>query len=299
MLVHRFQTYFPHVDNVYSHRSTQRYKRRPFVSYYWDCRLKGRPPGTPKSDDPNKKKRKRTARERDLCDVKIKITEYFPGAGIVDTSGGFETLPAELLPGVHTLFPVQGTQPFGVLAPGSNLPDDHPGANGDRYFTIQRVNGNGANGKNEGVGGGHRHTLEDSDRVKKNSVQRHILKEEKERKKAAVRLASPSVGCCFAVKYLESVGRIPAKQPWLRHSQHHFLLSHSAPLISAEISRLNLNLRTRSNISHSTEPWPTEVKRRNHTTPKRQAWPPLLYSTIRLRTTSSCMGAVSGETCTN
>lgn len=104
----------------------------------------------------------------------------------MDPSGGFETLPAELSPGVHTLFPVQGSQPFGVLAPGSNLPDDHPGANGDRYFTIQRVNGNGANGKNEGVGGGHRHTLEDSDRVKKNSVQRHILKEEKERRKSAV-----------------------------------------------------------------------------------------------------------------
>lgn len=102
-------------------------------------------------------------------------------------SGGFETLPTELAPGVHTLFPVQGScQPFGVLAPGSSLPPDHPGANGDRYFTIQRVNGNGANGKNEGVGGGHRHTLEDSDRVKKNSVQRHILKQEKERKKAAV-----------------------------------------------------------------------------------------------------------------
>lgn len=185
-LVHRFQTYFPHVDNVYSHRSTQRYKRRPFVSHYWDCRLKGRPPGTPKSEDPNKKKRKRTARERDLCDVKIKVTEYFPGAGIVNTTGGFEALPTELLPGVHTLFPVQGSQPFGVLTPGSNLPEDHPGANGARYFTIQRVNGNGANGKGEGVGGGHRHTLEDSDRVKKNSVVRHMLKEDKERKKAAV-----------------------------------------------------------------------------------------------------------------
>lgn len=95
-------------------------------------------------------------------------------------------MPAELLPGVHTLFPVQGSQPFGVLTPGSNLPDDHPGANGARYFTIQRVNGNGANGKNEGVGGGHRHTLEDSDRVKKNTVLRQTLKEDKERKKAAV-----------------------------------------------------------------------------------------------------------------
>ncbi|KAJ5305083.1 uncharacterized protein N7443_004743 [Penicillium atrosanguineum] len=183
----RFQTYFPHVDNVYSHRSTQRYKRRPFVSHYWDCRLKGRPPGTPKSDDPTKKKRKRTARERDLCDVKIKITEYFPGGGAIDTTGGFESLPAELLPGVHTLFPVQGNQPFGVLAPGSNLPLDHPGVNGARYFTIQRVNGNGANGKSEGVGGGHQHTLEDSDRVKKNSVHRHFMKHDKERKKSTYR----------------------------------------------------------------------------------------------------------------
>ncbi|KAJ6108325.1 hypothetical protein N7523_009648 [Penicillium sp. IBT 18751x] len=184
----QFQTYFPHVDNVYSHRSTQRYKRRPFVSHYWDCRLKGRPPGTPKSDDPTKKKRKRTARERDLCDVKIKITEYFPGGGVVDTTGGFESLPAELLPGVHTLFPVQGNQPFGVLAPGPNLPSDHPGVNGARYFTIQRVNGNGANGKSEGVEGGHRHTLEDSDRVKKNSVYRHFMKEDKERKKSTYRV---------------------------------------------------------------------------------------------------------------
>lgn len=207
----RFQTYFPHVDNVYSHRSTQRYKRRPFVSHYWDCRLKGRPPGTPKSDDPNKKKRKRTARERDLCDVKIKITEYFPGAGIGDTSGGFETLPAELLPGVHTLFPVQGNQPFGVLAPGPNLPDDHPGANGGRYFTIQRVNGSGANGKNEGVGGGHRHTLEDSDRVKKNSVQRHILKEDKERKKAAVRILCSSLLAWKKGLGVSWAGRVPAK----------------------------------------------------------------------------------------
>lgn len=210
--LYRFQTYFPHVDNVYSHRSTQRYKRRPFVSHYWDCRLKGRPPGTPKSDDPNKKKRKRTARERDLCDVKIKITEYFPGAGVVDTSGAFETLPAELLPGVHTLFPVQGSQPFGVLAPGSNLPDDHPGANGDRYFTIQRVNGNGANGKNEGVGGGHRHTLEDSDRVKKNSVQRHILKEEKERRKSAVCLVSRSIDDSCLGKYWSRLGGSPQRR---------------------------------------------------------------------------------------
>ncbi|XHG01302.1 hypothetical protein AWENTII_004691 [Aspergillus wentii] len=199
----QFQTYFPHIDNVYSHRSTQRYKRKPFVSHYWDCRLKGRPPGTPKSEDPNKKKRKRTARQRDLCDVKIKITEYFPGFGVVPSSppefisgNGADSFPptSELLPGVNTLFSHpngdeqdgsgrRASQPFGVLTPNPTLPAGHPGANGERYFTIQRVNGNGANGKSDGVGGGHRHTLEESDRVKKNSVQRHLLKGIKEKKK--------------------------------------------------------------------------------------------------------------------
>ncbi|KAL2866520.1 glutathione S-transferase family protein [Aspergillus lucknowensis] len=213
----QFRTYFPHIDNIYSHRSTQRYKRKPLVSHYWDCRLKGRPPGTPKSDDPNKKKRKRTARERDLCDVKIKITEYFPGyaAGAVPgaeadhlpisfspgaNGNGVDTplSSADSLPGVNTLlqFPASAAgdpvsmgdsrenQHFGVLTPNPPLPDGHPGANGQRFFTIQRVNGNGANGKSDGVSGGHRHTLEESDRVKKNSVQRFTLKEARERKKS-------------------------------------------------------------------------------------------------------------------
>ncbi|KAM0272949.1 hypothetical protein ACHAPA_001678 [Fusarium lateritium] len=140
----QFETYFPHIDNVYSHRSTQRYKRKPFISHYWDCRMKGRPPGTPKSDDPNKKKRKRSARQRNLCDVKIKITEYFPGAQV------------EL--------------------------DDNTGVCGDwvvgqRLWTIQRVNGNGGNGKGDGVAGPHKHTLERSDEIKKNSVQRLLAKQ--------------------------------------------------------------------------------------------------------------------------
>ena len=191
--ISRFNTYFPHVDNVYSHRSTQRYKRKPFVSHYWDCRLKGRPPGTPKSDDPNKKKRKRTARQRDLCDVKIKITEYFPGSAPELTSSEPDpSFPSELLPGVNALFDQsntsdpysRGAQPFGVLMPNPALPETHPGTTGERFFTIQRVNGNGANGKNDGIGGGHRHTLADSDRVKKNSVQRHIQNEARDKKKA-------------------------------------------------------------------------------------------------------------------
>ncbi|PLB42459.1 glutathione S-transferase family protein [Aspergillus candidus] len=181
----QFRTYFPHVDNIYSHRSTQQYKRKPLISHYWDCRLKGRPPGTPKSNDPNKKKRKRTARARDLCDVKIKITEFLPGAATVgapdaDTADAAAALLRNSSSSSSSLDAQQ--QQFGVLAPNS-LPEGHPGAQGQRFFTIQRVNGNGANGKNDGVGGGHRHSLEESDRVKKSSVQRYLLREMKGRRK--------------------------------------------------------------------------------------------------------------------
>ncbi|KAJ5544860.1 hypothetical protein N7461_007164 [Penicillium sp. DV-2018c] len=187
-----YQTYFPHVDNVYSHRSTQRYKRKPFVSHYWDCRLKGRPPGTPKSDDPEKKKRKRTARERDLCHVKIKVVEYFPVSETSNsTNPPVELSPNNILPGMYTFAlngdtPIQSVQQCGMLPPDTALPPNHPGLNGRRYFTIQRVNGNGANGKSDGVSGGHQHTLEESDRVKKSSVQRYALKEKKEKRMKAV-----------------------------------------------------------------------------------------------------------------
>lgn len=161
----QFETYFPHVDNVYSHRSTQRYKRKPFVSHYWDCRMKGRPPGTPKSDDPNKKKRKRSARERDLCDVKIKITEYAPGAQIQLEDG---------------------TTPPSFAQQQQQLPPPFEAGPGQKFWTIQRVNGNGGNGKGDGVAGPHRHTLAKSDEIKKNSVQRYIAKQEKETKKTQV-----------------------------------------------------------------------------------------------------------------
>jgi predicted nucleic acid-binding Zn ribbon protein len=95
------------------------------------------------------------------------------------------TIPEDMLPVMHSMFPLQGSNAFSVLsAPSSNLPGDHPGANGKRYFTIQRVNGTGAQG--QGLGCGHQHTIEDSDRVKKNSVQRILLKEDKERKRNMV-----------------------------------------------------------------------------------------------------------------
>ncbi|KAI9759016.1 MAG: hypothetical protein M1835_000478, partial [Candelina submexicana] len=168
-------------------QSTQKYKRKQFVSHYWDCRLKGRPPGTPKSDDPNKKKRKRTARERDLCDVKIKITEYFPGAILLSDLGS--AIPPGQLDTAHAnnFFapgqPGAQHQSFGVGAPNGPLALGRQCATSQRYYTIQRVNGNGGNGKGDGVAGPHKHTLEESDKVKKNSVQRHFIKEEKEKKK--------------------------------------------------------------------------------------------------------------------
>ena len=63
-----------------------------------------------------------------------------------------------------------------------------PEANNDgaRYYTIQRVNGNGANGKGDGTAGAHKHSIEESDKVKKSSLHRHFLKEEKERRKSMV-----------------------------------------------------------------------------------------------------------------
>ena len=125
--------------------------------------------------------------------MKIKITEYFPGARAMldqdlnasaeDTSNHFYGQDDHYTTSAQN---PQRTQPFGMLAPANaNLPP-LPGSNGERFFTIQRVNGNGGNGKGDGVAGPHKHTLADSDRVKKNSIQRQIIKDEKETKKMQV-----------------------------------------------------------------------------------------------------------------
>ena len=151
--------------------------------------MKGRPPGTPKSTDPNVKKRKRLSRQRDLCDVKIKITEYFPsgegedqgqenpdetGQSFFNPNGSFNTSIAQ-------------PQPFGVLTPRVGNSTSQAGMNGQRYYTIQRVNGASASGKpDEDIEGRHRHTLEDSDRIKKNSILRELAKDVKEKKKVQV-----------------------------------------------------------------------------------------------------------------
>lgn len=191
--------------------------------------MKGRASGTPKSDDPNKKKRKRVARERDLCDVKIKITEYFPTAGALEDVA----ISENILPDMHSMFPLHGNNAFSVLsAPSSNLPDNHPGANGKRYFTIQRVNGTGVQG--QGLGCGHQHTLEDSDRVKKNSVQRILLKEDKERKKTVV---------CFSLLlfvHSECCMYVWASWRWLGITPQNLMLRHGQDraVVTRELHRL-------------------------------------------------------------
>ena len=73
-----------------------------------------------------------------------------------------------------------------LLRSSNGPPPAQPGNDGSRYYTIQRVNGNGANGKGDGTAGAHKHTMEESDRVKKSSIQRQFLKEEKERRKSLV-----------------------------------------------------------------------------------------------------------------
>ncbi|KAL6703196.1 hypothetical protein ACN47E_010125 [Coniothyrium glycines] len=213
----QFQTYFPHIDNIYSHRSTQRHKRKRFVSHYWDCRLKGRPPGTKKSTDPDKKKRKRVARERDLCDVKIKITEFFdqreyeeqlgqpppgsvalnPTSPLVSSFGsGGGTASGQdhqFFGSTHMLPQQQHVGPWDLSASmvqaGMSMPQYGPAPlsafapPARKFYTFQRVNGNGGNGKGDGVAGPHKHSLEESDKVKKNSVLRWLAKVDKDDRK--------------------------------------------------------------------------------------------------------------------
>ncbi|GKT39968.1 glutathione S-transferase U1 [Colletotrichum spaethianum] len=171
----QFEAYFPHIDNVYSHRSTQTYKKKPFISHYWDCRLKGRPPGTKKSDDPNKKRRNRVSRKLNLCDVKIKITEYFPGATLHDVDDG-TYVPlngGQALNGAHTVLAPPGERELRVApATPNNLP-----APGQKFWTIQRVNGHISI---SGIPGPHQHTLAKSDEVKRNSIQRYLAKHKTE-----------------------------------------------------------------------------------------------------------------------
>ena len=138
--------------------------------------------------------------------MKIKITEYFPEAtaahishhqrSTVDSASSSDNHHTTNANAATVFSPNgsdpargnSGTQPFGMLTSNPALSGNPSAAagNGQKLYTIQRVNGNGGNGKTDGIGGGHRHTLEDSDRVKKNSVHRYLLKKSKDEKKVVV-----------------------------------------------------------------------------------------------------------------
>ena len=74
----------------------------------------------------------------------------------------------------------------GSVGSDGTLRLNQPGYDGSRYYTIQRVNGNGGNGKGDGTAGPHKHSLEESDKIKKNSIHRHFLKIDKEKRKSQV-----------------------------------------------------------------------------------------------------------------
>ncbi|RPA99350.1 hypothetical protein L873DRAFT_1684110 [Choiromyces venosus 120613-1] len=197
-------TYWPYVDNIWSHRSTQRSKKGPFQTHYYDCRLKGRPPGTPQNQDPNKKKRKRTARERDLCDMKIKVVETIveDGSGVGKTFTiervRKEGLPQRARIGDPTDVGGEGSAADGQaleqqledvmgLGMGDELQLNDSGV-GDGPHSLGILASNKAVDMDQyGIPGllgeVHRHTLEESDRIKKCTVEREGIKRQKEMKK--------------------------------------------------------------------------------------------------------------------
>ncbi|KAK0737677.1 hypothetical protein B0T21DRAFT_286491 [Apiosordaria backusii] len=157
-----YNTYFPWIDNIYSHRSTQHYKSKPFSAHYYDCRLKGRPSGTKKSDDPSKKKRKRNPRGLDLCDVKIKITKYEPGAA------------AEL----------QSADRAAMNNPGFEQALARIRNQDQGFYTFQRINGSVTNGVGDGKPATHKHDLARSDEIKKSTRHRELAEQERQRKRS-------------------------------------------------------------------------------------------------------------------
>jgi len=197
---------------IRSHRSTQKSKKGPFQTHYYDCRLKGRPPGTPQNQDPNKKKRKRAARERDLCDMKIKVVETIveDGSGVGKTFTiervRKEGLPQRARIGDPADVGGEGSAADGQvleqqledvmgLGMGDDLQLNDPGA-GDGPHSLGILASNKAVDMDQyGIPGllgeVHRHTLEESDRIKKCTVEREGIKRQKEMKKVQVSLTQP------------------------------------------------------------------------------------------------------------
>jgi glutathione S-transferase len=180
----------------------------------------------PSLQNPDRKKRKRVARDRDLCDMKIKITESVeyprvaggepvpvktytvervkrevlhrptPGGGYIVEKLNREELIAEhqlltLLsgaqPGYHQQQLEDGVNGLSMAA------DNTPGDGDDALSTRDSTSGMAhllAELDSYGVPGFlgeiHRHSLEHSDAIKKSSVERDRLKRSKELKKQQV-----------------------------------------------------------------------------------------------------------------
>lgn len=157
-----------------------------------------------------------------MCDVKIKITEFFDRQEYEEQLGqrppGTENDPPSSIP-IHAPVnpgqvggqnqnpnpqffgqgPLLPQQPAGGWDMPPNIGDQsemniqqfvpQPNPPSQKFYTFQRVNGNGGNGKGDGIAGPHKHTLEESDRVKKNSVIRWQMKLDKDdKKKSQVRV---------------------------------------------------------------------------------------------------------------
>ena len=133
--------------------------------------------------------------------MKIKITEYFPGPGQILGEELTQSKTPLSLEG-EIISPNNAGPGFtggsrsrcqSMHDPGLDaLRADPSGSDGARFYTIQRVNGNGQNGKGDGLAATHQHTLEESDRIKKSSVYRHFLKEEKDSRRTLVSIISHS-----------------------------------------------------------------------------------------------------------
>jgi glutathione S-transferase len=106
--------------------------------------------------------------------------DFVPDGGQVQPDPASNNFFAQGQPGEQGM---HQQQQFGMPMVNTSMGANHPGATGQRYYTIQRVNGNGGNGKGDGVPGPHKHALSESDRVKKNSVQRFVMKGRRTRRK--------------------------------------------------------------------------------------------------------------------
>lgn len=133
--------------------------------------------------------------------MKIKITEFFAGATRDDIQGHLNLQPRsselraeDILARVNAEATVTSQPAFDSVMGGMATAQNGLAAS-KRFYTIQRVNGTGAGGtRGEQICPNHRHTLEYSDKIKKNSVLRALAKKGS-REKPQPLSVSPSSIC--------------------------------------------------------------------------------------------------------